>query len=127
MSVHVPPKTLANDNGIINCSFAIPVDSHHRNTIGIITATTGVLFKNPLTHATGIINRNCAPAVVLGFPKSFPMYQSSPPVALIPAATTNSAATVSKPSFANPASASVIVSTPARFSAHTESIMTQSL
>ena len=121
----MPPSTLANDNGIINCSFAIPVASAHRSTIGIITATTGVLFKNPLTHAIGSINRNCAPAGVR-FPSTFPMYQSSPPVALIPAATTNSAPTVSNPSFANPARDSASVMTPHRLSVATASIIVQS-
>ena len=54
------------------------------------------------------------------------MYQSRPPVALIPAATTKSTATVSNPSFANPSNPSSTVTTPAAMSTATAPIMTWS-
>ena len=54
------------------------------------------------------------------------MYQSRPPVALMPAATTKSTATVSSPSFANPASPSSTLTTPAAMSTATAPIMTWS-
>mmetsp|Transcript_1588 Transcript_1588/g.6643 ORF Transcript_1588/g.6643 Transcript_1588/m.6643 type:complete len:209 (-) Transcript_1588:259-885(-) len=113
MSVHVPPNMLANDSGIITCSFGMWMFSAHRWTMGIITATTGVLLRNPETSAMGTISLTCAPAMVRGFPKSLDMYQSSPPVALIPAATTNSVATVSRPSLLKPARPSSTETTPA--------------
>ena len=102
INVHVPPNIEENDRGIKTCFFDIPLFSAHRWTIGIMTATTGVLFKNADIMAIGIINRICADAIVFGLPKKRPMYQSKPPVLDMPCATTNKAATVSNPSLANP-------------------------
>ena len=113
MSVHVPPKMDANDSGIITCSFGMFMFSAHRWTMGIITATTGVLFRNPDVSAMGTISRSCAPAIVRGLPSSLDMYQSRPPVALIPAATTNNVATVIRPSLLNPARPSSTETIPA--------------
>ena len=91
-----------------------------------MTATTGVLLRKAETTAIGIMRRSCAPAMVVGCPRSLDMYQSRPPVALIPAATTKSTATVSNPSFANPSSPSSTVTTPAAMSTATAPIMTWS-
>ena len=113
MSVHVPPRMLAKESGIITCSFGMWMFSAQRWTMGIITATTGVLFKKPDTNAMGTIRRTCAPAIVRGLPSSLDMYQSKPPVALIPAATTNNVATVNSPSLLNPARPSSTETTPA--------------
>ena len=78
----------------------------------IITANhRGV--RNAETTAMGIMRRSCAPAIVVGCPRSLDMYQSRPPVALMPAATTKRTATVSSPSVANPASPSSTLTTPA--------------
>ena len=111
INVHVPPKMLANDKGIKTCFLLIPLFSAHLWTIGIITATTGVLFKNADIIAIGNINRICADAIVFGLPKKRPMYQSKPPVLDIPCATTNKAATVNSPSLANPCMPSSTVMT----------------
>ena len=100
--------------------------SAHRWTMGIMTATTGVLLRKAETTAIGIMRRSCAPAMVVGCPRSLDMYQSRPPVALIPAATTKSTATVSSPSFANPSNPSSTVTTPAAMSTATAPIMTWS-
>ena len=91
-----------------------------------MTATTGVLLRKAETTAIGIMRRSCAPAMVVGCPRSLDMYQSRPPVALIPAATTKSTATVSNPSFANPSNPSSTVTTPAAMSTATAPIMTWS-
>ena len=53
ISVHVPPKIDANESGIITCSLGMLMFSAHRCTIGIITATTGVLFRNAEVKAIG--------------------------------------------------------------------------
>ena len=68
INVHVPPRMDANDNGMNNCAGAILHFLLHFCTIGIMIATTGVLFKNALTAAIGTINRACAAAAVLGVP-----------------------------------------------------------
>mmetsp|Transcript_6925 Transcript_6925/g.25230 ORF Transcript_6925/g.25230 Transcript_6925/m.25230 type:complete len:271 (+) Transcript_6925:668-1480(+) len=70
INVHVPPRMLANDNGINNCAGEILHFLAHFCTIGIIIATTGVLFRNALTHAIGTINLNCASAALLGCPSA---------------------------------------------------------
>jgi hypothetical protein len=54
------------------------------------------------------------------------MYQSSPPVALMPAATTKSTATVRSPSFANPLSPSATLTTFETMSTASAPIMTWS-
>ena len=41
--------------------------------MGIMMATTGVLFKNALTTAIGTINRICASAALLGVPNALLM------------------------------------------------------
>ena len=64
--VQVPPRILANDNGIINCEFGMFTRLLHFCKIGIMIATTGVLFRNALTNATGTINRICALAAFFG-------------------------------------------------------------
>ena len=73
IKVHVPPKIDENESGMKSCAGEILHFRHHFWTIGIIIATTGVLFKNAETMAMGIINLNCASATDLGFPNSFPM------------------------------------------------------
>ena len=60
-----------------------------RKTIGIMSATMGVLFKKAEAKQQDAINRNCALALDLGTPNSFPMYQSTAPVMVKPCATTN--------------------------------------
>ena len=55
--------------------------------MGIMTTTTGVLFKKADTIAMGTMRRNCAPASVVGLPNSLPMYQSRAPVTEMPSAT----------------------------------------
>ena len=74
----------------------------------------------------GSMRRSCAPAMVRGRPRSLPMYQSRPPVALIPAATTKSVATVSRPSLAKPARPSSTVTTPDAMRSASAPIMTWS-
>mmetsp|Transcript_688 Transcript_688/g.968 ORF Transcript_688/g.968 Transcript_688/m.968 type:complete len:205 (-) Transcript_688:412-1026(-) len=109
INVQVPPRILAKLSGINNCCGLTPIFFPHRCTIGIITTTTGVLFKNALMKAIGIINFNCAAAVLFGLPNNLPMYQSNAPVCEIPAATTNNTSTVNNPSLANPATPSSTV------------------
>jgi hypothetical protein len=55
INVHVPPKMDANDKGIMSCEFGIPTRRDHFCRMGIMIATTGVLFRNALTKATGIV------------------------------------------------------------------------
>tara|TARA_B110000240_G_scaffold26454_3_gene27365 strand:+ start:148 stop:294 length:147 start_codon:yes stop_codon:yes gene_type:complete len=45
----------ANDKGIMSCEFGIPTRRDHFCRMGIMIATTGVLFRNALTKATGIV------------------------------------------------------------------------
>jgi hypothetical protein len=73
MSVHVPPKIELNDNGMNNCADEILHFLLHFCTMGIMIATTGVLFKNALTTAIGTINRICASAALLGVPNALLM------------------------------------------------------
>ncbi len=60
-----------------------------RSTIGIMSATIGVLFKNADAKQTEQTKRSCALALFLGTPSSFPTYQSIAPVMVRPWATTN--------------------------------------
>mmetsp|Transcript_18082 Transcript_18082/g.39411 ORF Transcript_18082/g.39411 Transcript_18082/m.39411 type:complete len:234 (+) Transcript_18082:3276-3977(+) len=124
--VHVPPRILAKLSGTSNCCADWPILFDHFCTIGIITATTGVLFKKAEIIAMGIINRDCADATVLGRPSNFDIYQSSAPVLLIPSATTNKTRTVSNPSFANPSSPSGMVIMLAAINKVKEAIITES-
>ena len=73
ISVHVPPKIELNDSGMNNCADEILHFRDHFCTIGIMIATTGVLFKNALTTAIGTINRSCASAALFGVPKALLM------------------------------------------------------
>ena len=126
INVHVPPRMLAKLRGIMTCALGTCMFSAHFWTMGIMTATTGVLLRNALTIAMGSMSRSCAPATVRGRPRSLPMYQSRPPVALIPAATTNRTATVRRPSFANPARPSSTEITPEAIKTPRAPIMTWS-
>ena len=126
INVHVPPRMLAKLRGIMTCALGTCMFSAHFWTMGIMTATTGVLLRNALTMAMGSMSRSCAPATVRGRPRSLPMYQSRPPVALIPAATTNRTATVRRPSFANPARPSSTEITPEAIKTPRAPIMTWS-
>ena len=58
-----------NDSGMNNCADEILHFLLHFCTMGIMMATTGVLFKNALTTAIGTINRICASAALLGRPQ----------------------------------------------------------
>src|SRR5690606_18062494 len=60
MSVIVPPKIVANDNGIKNFEGAKSYFSHHDFTMGVRVATIGVLFKKAENKATGVNNFNRA-------------------------------------------------------------------
>ena len=63
----------------------------HDETIGIMSATTGVLFRKADQNPTGSIMRIWAPAEVLGRPRTRRKNASSAPVCVIPSATANSA------------------------------------
>eukprot|EP00957_Ditylum_brightwellii_P007265 552449-Ditylum_brightwellii.AAC.1 len=80
INVQVPPNILAKLSGTSNCCGETPIFLPHLCTIGIITATTGVLFKKADMMAMGSMRRNCAAAVDFGRPRRFPIYQSSAPV-----------------------------------------------
>ena len=102
----------------------MPVFRDQLLTAGIMVATTGVLLRNPLNSATGVNMRHMAARTFLGRPSSRVTINSAPPEALMPAATTNIAATVTRPSLAKPARASVPVSTPKVTSKVSAPIMT---
>mmetsp|Transcript_10992 Transcript_10992/g.24602 ORF Transcript_10992/g.24602 Transcript_10992/m.24602 type:complete len:337 (+) Transcript_10992:3275-4285(+) len=100
--VQVPPSILAKLKGMRSCRGLMCMLRPHRWTMGIITATTGVLLRNADTMDMGTIRRSWAEAGDRGRPRSLPIYQSRAPVWDIPAATTNRAMTVRSPSLAKP-------------------------
>ena len=73
ISVHVPPRIEAKERGMKSCEFGMPHLRLHFCKMGIMMATTGVLFRNAETMATGTIRRIWAEAALLGLPRSLPM------------------------------------------------------
>src|SRR5690606_17910035 len=112
MSVTVPPSTAACDRGISSRDTEMPCFLAHSETVGIITATSGVLLRNPDTAATGTISRSCASLTPLGRPSRRELSHLTAPVSRRPAATTYIAPTVMTPSLPNPDSASSSGSAP---------------
>ena len=92
---------------------------------GIIVATTGVLFKKPLSNATGANILVKADRTVLGRPRKRFTSRSIPPDPCSPAATTNIAATVITPLLLNPDNASVAVRMPVTLSMLSTTIITR--
>ena len=73
ISVHVPPRMDAKDSGMKSCALCTPILCAHFCNIGIMIATTGVLFRNAETNAMGTMRRICADAASFGWPNSRPM------------------------------------------------------
>ncbi len=112
ISEHVPPRIVAQLSGIISREADTPMRFDQSLTIGTIAATSGVLLMNAEIAADGTMRRSCAPITVRGRPRTRRTKKSSAPVSRIAAATTNSTPTVSMPSFANPANASLLLRMP---------------
>ena len=109
----MPPRMLAKLSGIITCEGEILsrraqswMTGAQSRIPGRRIATSGVLFMNELITTVGRIIRACAREAVRGAPSARFVSMVMAPVSRRPAATTNSTATVNRPSFANPAKAS---------------------
>ena len=106
MSVQVPPRIDAYESGI-SISDALKWQRLAQLvTSGTNIATTGVLLRNADSAATGNIMRSCPPASERGRPSTTRPARSRPPVSLMPAATTKSAAMVTTAGFEKPVNAS---------------------
>ena len=75
-------------------------------TTGSIIATSGVLFMKALINTVGNTMRVWAPVSDCGLPRTRLVNNVIAPVSRSPAATTNSTATVRRPSLEKPAKAS---------------------
>jgi hypothetical protein len=88
ISVHRPPRIVANDNGISNFEAGTWTFLAHSMTAGNSAATSGVLFMNADIEAIGIIMRSCATATVFGTPNTRCAIQPMTPVSRSAATTT---------------------------------------
>ena len=102
-----PPSMLAKLSGMRNLDFGIPIRVDHASTMGIIMATTGVLFMNAEITATGKSKRICATNKDVGAPRTDRRSTSTTPTSCRPCATMNSTATAITPGVENPDHASV--------------------
>ena len=111
--VNVPPSVVAKQSGMrsfdgeYRCRFAKSM------VAGVSTATIGVLFRNALTNAVGMQRFASVDRIPLPDRSRSDASHRIVPVFCIPAATTNKAATVRRPSFPKPRMAVPASMTPA--------------
>ncbi|GIV60642.1 MAG: hypothetical protein KatS3mg043_1731 [Rhodothermaceae bacterium] len=113
MRVTIPPAMAANESGMSSFEGASPTSRAHCFTRGANMATMGVLFRKAERKEVESISRTSAPR---SRPRGEKTSRSMKPRAFAsctPAATTNSAATVSTAGFAKPAKACSGVRMPA--------------
>mmetsp|Transcript_77617 Transcript_77617/g.177738 ORF Transcript_77617/g.177738 Transcript_77617/m.177738 type:complete len:217 (-) Transcript_77617:13-663(-) len=108
MEVRQAESMVTKDNGIINCATGKSWAAHQRFTIGIMTATSGVLLKT-LPKAPSVKNSLVwATWMLFGEPRKNFIIGSRAWVLSIAAETTKSTPTAKTPSFESPCSSSVV-------------------
>ena len=133
MSVHIPPMMLANESGISNLEGLILAVAAMRPTIGMKTATTGVLLMNADTTATRSISNRVACLGLLRKRSDIrPASICSAPVFNKAAESTNMKATVRvapllKPSRPSPGLITPVVTNPTMMSIATKSTVSHSV
>ena len=119
ISVHMPPRIAAKDNGMSNCEEDTRMRFDQSLITGMSIATMGVLLRNALKAVTGSMRRIWARSGESGWPRRRCTTVVSAPVWPSPAATTNNAAIVTIPSLEKPASPADGVTAPAMTRMHT--------
>ena len=77
ISVHIPPRIVAYDKGNKSRLLLPGIRLLRSPTTGSIAATTGVLFRNALTAATGTSNRSWASRRVFALRNNHPVAEFS--------------------------------------------------